>query len=480
MSESPSLGARLVGGSGGLVALALLLAPTLGLAGEHPQWFLAGGLTVFALSFWASGLLPEPVTALAFFLLAVLSGVAPPEVIFSGFHSKAVWLVFGGLVIGVAVRKSGLAERLARALTRRLSGSYLSIISAIVAGGFLLAFLMPSSMGRVVLMMPIMLALADALGYPERSRGRAGIVLATGMVAFGPPTAILPAVVPNLVMAGAAESALGVHLAYLEFLGWHLPTTGILKALLLIGAVWLLFRQPPTAPASRPTADSAPPPMSATEKRLAGLLAVTLALWCTDTLHGLSPAWVALGAALVCLLPPLGRWWPESLVGLDDMASKVNYPSLIYLAGMLGMGAVIAASGLGGFLAQRMMELTPFADGGTPADTLWNLGWVAGLTTVAGMAATTPGVPALMTPFAATLAEGTGLSQMSVLMALVTGYATTILPYQVPPLVVAMQMGRVGLASGARLCLLLAGATLLLVWPLTALWWVLGGFVQTP
>lgn len=469
--------ARLVGGFGGLAGLALMLAPALGLGSGPAEWYQAGGLTVFALSFWASGLLPEPVTALAFFLLAVLSRVAPPEVIFSGFHSKAVWLVFGGLVIGVAVKNSGLAARLARALTARVGDSYLAVISAIVAGGFLLAFLMPSSMGRVVLMMPIMLALADSLGYRERSRGRTGIVLATGMVGFGPPTAILPAVVPNLVMSGAAESALGVHLAYLDFLAWHLPTTGLLKAGLLIGAVWLLFRQAPESPA-RPAKSAPPAPMSPTEKRLAGLLAVTLALWCTDTLHGLSPAWVALGAALVCLLPPLGRWWPKSLVGLDEMATQVNYPSLIYLAGMLGMGAVIAASGLGAVLGERMMDLAPFADPGDPFATLWNLGWVAGLTTLAGMAATTPGVPALMTPFAATLAEGTGLSRMSVLMALVVGYATTILPYQVPPLVVAMQLGRVGMASGARLCLLLAGLTVLVVWPLTALWWIIGGFIH--
>ena len=33
---------------------------------------------------------------------------------------------------------------------------------------------------------------------------------------------------------------------------------------------------------------------------------VALLLWVTDWLHGVSPGWVALGAALVCTLPGIG------------------------------------------------------------------------------------------------------------------------------------------------------------------------------
>jgi hypothetical protein len=48
----------------------------------------------------------------------MLAHIAPADVVFSGFHSTAFWLVFGGLVIGLGVKRTGLAERLARAIAK--------------------------------------------------------------------------------------------------------------------------------------------------------------------------------------------------------------------------------------------------------------------------------------------------------------------------------------------------------------------------
>jgi len=45
------------------------------------------------------------------------------------------------------------------------------------------------------------------------SRGRIGLALAVGFAPFQLAASILPANVPNLVMAGAAEPAYGVRLA---------------------------------------------------------------------------------------------------------------------------------------------------------------------------------------------------------------------------------------------------------------------------
>ena len=74
-------------------------------------------LVLLAILGWASGRIPAHLVSLAFFLLAVLFHVAPPPVVFSGFTSGALWLIFGGQVMGVAIRHTGLAERLAVDLT---------------------------------------------------------------------------------------------------------------------------------------------------------------------------------------------------------------------------------------------------------------------------------------------------------------------------------------------------------------------------
>ncbi len=90
--------------AGGLVLPALLAAATIGL--------------------WAFALLPEFLTALLFFAAATILRLAAPEVIFSGFSSSAFWLVLSGFVIGTAIRKVGLADRVAGLLAPRLVGSW--------------------------------------------------------------------------------------------------------------------------------------------------------------------------------------------------------------------------------------------------------------------------------------------------------------------------------------------------------------------
>ncbi len=92
----------------------------------------AGALIIFAMGFWATGILPEFLTALIFLLMAVISRVAPAPVVFSGFSSGALWLVFGGLIIAAAVKSTGLGKRLSHWLLAPTITSYTGIISSIV------------------------------------------------------------------------------------------------------------------------------------------------------------------------------------------------------------------------------------------------------------------------------------------------------------------------------------------------------------
>ncbi len=78
---------------------------------------------------WATSLLPEFITALLFFTAAMTARIAPPEVIFGGFASSAFWLVFSGFVLGVAIRKTGLADRAARALSAKLTDSWVLMVA---------------------------------------------------------------------------------------------------------------------------------------------------------------------------------------------------------------------------------------------------------------------------------------------------------------------------------------------------------------
>ena len=335
-----------------LAAITLVLIGLGAETAETRQLLHTSAVTIFAIGFYATGALPGHMTALLFFLFAMLLAVAPAEIVFSGFHSAALWLVFGGIILGVAVDHTGLGARIARRLAGLLHGSYLRVIAGLVLMALGISFLLPSSLGRIALLIPIVLSLADELGYARGRRGRTGIVVATALGCFVPPFSILPANIPNLVMLGAAEALYDFNVSYGAYLLSHFPVTGLLKALTIIALVTFLFRD--RAP-ERP-AQSERMPMSRDEKRLATILAFAVALWVTDFWHQISPAWVGLGAGLICLLPGL------KLVPFRAFEDKINHSSFFYVAGIVSLGAVAAYGGFGQWLGLALidaMNLTP-------------------------------------------------------------------------------------------------------------------------
>ncbi len=391
----------------------------------------------------------------------MILGVAPPATIFVGFASSAFWLMLSGYVLGIAIRKTGLADRAARALTARLSGSYPRLVGGVVLLTYALAFVMPSNMGRIALLMPIIMAVADRAGLPPGNRGRDGLALAVGFGTFMLSASVLPANVPNLVMAGSIETEYGIRLTYMPYLLLHAPVLGILKGIAITGCLCLLFRAPisaasPEAPRGR---------LSVPEQRLAALLGVTLLFWLTDSLHGISPAWIGLAAACVCLLPRVG------FVSHEEFGTQVNFRTAIYVAAILGMAAMVTRSGLGGVLGRALLAVAPL----DPAAPFQSFVTLAGISTLLNFVVTSNGLPALFTPLAHTLADASGIPLTTVLMVQVLGFSTAVLPYQAAPIVVAVQMGGVRTSTAIRLSLLLAAITFVILLPLDYLWFVLLG-----
>lgn len=427
---------------------------------SHPL-FLPSLILGVTIVLWATSLLPEFITALLFFTVAMVAKIAPPDVLFGGFASSAFWLVFSGFVLGVAIRKTGLADRAARALSARLTDSWPRMVTSVVLLSYALAFVMPSNMGRIALLMPIVAAMAKRAGIEDGTRPWYGLALAVGFGTFQLSATILPANVPNLVMSGAAEGSWGIHLNYLPYLLLHTPVLGLLKCLILIMLIcWMFPGRPQVSKAQLATT-----PISGAEKRLAWLLAVVLGLWVTEAWHGIGPAWTGLAAACVTLLPRVG------FINGEEFAAGVNIRTCIYVAGILGLAITVTATGIGSAVGEALLQVMPL----DPERPFTSFLALTGITTAMNFIMTANGVPALYTTLAERFADATGFPLLSVIMIQVLGYSTPLLPYQASPIVVAMALGKVPARAGMMLCLALAAATYLPLLPLDYAWFrVLG------
>lgn len=446
----------------GFIALGITLLPDP--QGAAPGAMRALGLTLFTIGLWATGLLGEHLTALIFFVLAMVFSIAPPAIVFSGFASTAFWLVLGGMIMGMAADHTGLGRYLGAIVVRRIGGSYPRLVAGIVIGAGALSFLIPTAMGRMMLLMPIILGLVERLGFERASTGRRGLIAALVLGNFFLPLTVLPANVPNAILAGAADAIDGLTITYGTYLLMNFPVLGILKSVILIGLILFFF---PARTDGQGHLLEDPEPLGPEAKRLAVILGVTLAIWATDFLHGISPGWVAAGAAVVCLLPGIGVMPPEKF------RVSMNIEVLLYVAAVLGLGNMIASTGAGNLAAGPLLEHADFS----PESPSWTYAAFTGTAIVIQLFATLPGTIVVLAPFAPDIAEASGLPVLTVLMLLVNGFTTVFFPYQTAPILVGIRLGGIAIIDGIRVMVPLAIISILTLLPLNYFWWKLLGYI---
>ena len=454
-------------------ALALLVALSTAaylsmfpLAGHPAEFSQSAAVVLITLVLWSTSIYPPFLPGLIFFSLCTIFSLLPPTSLFAGFGSTAVWLIISGFVIGTAITISGLSKRLADTISPLLTTSYAKLITGLVITAMLLGFIMPSSVGRSVVLIPIGMAIADSVGFERGSKGRSGIAVALAIACNMPSFAILPSNIPNMILAGASDTLFGISFGYLDYLLLHFPILGIVKSILLILLVLRFF--PATInSAKQSNSNNQEVINNGQQKRVGILLAMTLLFWVTDTWHGVNPAWVGLATAILLLLPKYGVVPPKAF------NTSVDFGTVVFVAAALGLGTLVNQSGIGASVGHSSSQYLPASK-----DALFmNFMSLSIISTLTGLIATIPGVPTVLTPLASDFAQTTGFSLDAVLMTQVLGFSTVIFPYQVGPLIVAMQLSKEKLSSLIKITVPLAIVTVLFIMPLDYLWWRLLGWI---
>jgi di/tricarboxylate transporter len=403
-------------------------------------------------------------TAFLCFLAVIALGAAPPEVIFSGFAASGIWLLIAGLIIGAAITGTGLGQQIATRIFERTGASYARSVGVLALAGVALGLLVPSTIPRVIILMPVAMSLAGAMGFEPGSRGQIGLAITAATSTLLPTYAILTANLPTIIHYGALETLYGIEPSYMAYFIAQLPTNLVRFALLLV--LLVPFAKAGSTQGALATTD-APTPMTTAQKRLLGVLVIAIGFWATDTLHGISPAWIALGAATFVLWPEMG------LLHKDAMKTNVDMSPVFFLAGVFALSAVAQHIGLDRIVANTLVPKLALEAGSD----LYDLYAIAGFSGLISHLTTAPAAPIVLAPLAGPIAETTGWPVLTVAMAQIIGISTPILPYQAPPLIVAMALAHIPVKSLTRLCFALAVGTLLLGVPLTYLWWTLLGLM---
>lgn len=305
---------------------------------------------VSALVLWVGTRLDETLVALGAAVVLVLAGVLNDAVFFGTLADSTIWLLIAAFVLAAGVSATGLTTRVATRLVAR-ARSVRQLAHLVTAALVATAFAVPATSGRAALAVPVFVALARVLS--DRPR-----VVRALAVLF--PTVILLSAVATLIGAGAhlvtnqiLASSTGMSVTFSQWLLLGVPLA-VVSAHTAAELVLALFTRPadrrvalrvPVAAIAEQVDTPVTGRLSAAQRRAALVLAAVVLIWCTESLHGLDPALVALAGALVLSAPRVG------VVSLGDALKGVPWSLLLFMAATAALAAALITSGAAGWLA---------------------------------------------------------------------------------------------------------------------------------
>ena len=321
---------------------AIILAPTP--EGLTPQGQRALAVMALAVALWASEALPIAVTGLVGVVLLILVGAVPDTgAALYGFSQPVAYFIIGILTLGLAVQRSGLAERMAAYLMRLAGGSprllYVQMLFSFAA----LTFALPSASTRGAIMVHVYEQVMDHWGISRQSPLNKAVMMALGALNRLGSTALLAGGITPVV----ASALLGDF----SWTRWFVLMAVPFYSVLVVGGIMVYFyyRAGFKVPAAMVTEAVSRGPMDIREIK-AGLIALgTALLWFTDFAHGLHPTVPALIALVVILLPGVG------LLTWREFETNIGWSNFFVIATSLSLAQAQIASGAAEWFAQILV-----------------------------------------------------------------------------------------------------------------------------
>lgn len=439
---------RVAGVGLGLAVMAAfaLTEPAAGLSA--PAWRTAGVALAMAL-WWVGDVLPSAVTALVPIVAFPALGVSAIGEASAPYADPLIFLMLGGSVLGAAMQRVGLHERIValllapaafRADARRV------LLALMTATAIVSSFV--SNTATTLMLLPIALLLAERSGTSARGRAAFGLGLAQAASIGGVTTLI--GTFPNAVFAKIAAEQAGRTVGFAAWLAVGVPFT--LVALPL--AWFLLARRMVDLPADARPIEAPPVPAWRPGERLVlAVWALAAAAWIfrrpidlgplvipgwSDAL-GLGKAvddgWVAMGVAFLLFLLPGENGKP--VLTFRSFEQQMPWGVMLLLGGGFALAQQIEQSGLSAWLAGPASQLGALPG---PLAVLVICAIVTLLSEVTSNTATTQ----LMLPLLVAGAHGAGVDPMVWMVpATIAASCGFMMPISTPPMAIVSEAAHV-------------------------------------
>lgn len=316
------------------------------------------GVAGWMITWWITQVIPIGATAILPMVLFPALGVESLKSVTANYANPIIYLFFGGFVLGLAIERWNLHQRLALAILKKSGNQPRMIIMGSMMATAIMSMWI-SNTASTMMMLPIGLSITQLLQdqFPsEKACNQFTLCLLLGLAyaANIGGIATLIGTPPNLVLAALAGETLGIEIGFTNWLMMALPLTIALFFLAHFVNTRILFRvQSERLMGIRELLNQKIEklgPQGSGEKRVQLVFIVTALLWIFRTplsklpgMDFLSDPLIAVASAVSLFVIPSGE--RGALLIWEDTRS-LPWDILLLFGGGLSMASGLASSGL--------------------------------------------------------------------------------------------------------------------------------------
>ncbi len=330
------------------------------------------GIALLLAAWWATEVLPIPVTSLLPLLLFPAFGIMTAAESVAPYARPTIFLLLGGFIIATALARWNLHRRLALNILTRVGDNPAALI-----GGFMVATaamsMWISNTASAIMMIPIALSLAGEVVKDNNQKHQGfvlclilGIAYSASIGGLGTPIGTPP----NLFVVSFMRETYGMEISFLTWMMFGLPTV-----IVMVPLAWFVLTKwaypfdlhdAPVAHNLLKDELKAMGPMSKPERRVAMVFLLIAASWVLrvpvqknlEVLLWLNDAMIAVGGAILLFMVPSGCRIEKNTALLDwKTANEIPWGVLLLFGGGLSLAASVKASGLAVWLGTAMSGL---------------------------------------------------------------------------------------------------------------------------
>ncbi|HQA04603.1 MAG TPA: SLC13 family permease [Thermodesulfovibrio thiophilus] len=297
------------------------------------------GIILFVVVMWIFEPIPPFASTLLIMPFMYFAGV-PVTDILGGFSSPTWVAVIGIFMFGLAIQVSGIGHRLSLLLLSHISATYSSLILGFLLVGLVLTFIIPSSVAKSVILLPIALSIGKEMEKQKNGPAKAGLTL-SAMFGGWTTAGLLPTgSVANIIILGVLTRSMPQYNHYTSYAGWFILIGAIsILATLITWQIIIHMFKPRNKVISKDVIlkelKALPPTLTEKEKRILILAVIAILLWATSSWTKI-PLWVScIFVASLMASPGIG------ILSSADI-KKLDWPTIIWMGGILTIASLMS------------------------------------------------------------------------------------------------------------------------------------------